>query len=89
MTDKEMEQAAKAYRDYREQCGYEDPVALDEIEGAYYMGMEKMKELMMKDAIDGMILKNKLFPGNVAGNLPEGNTFKQKDKVKLIIVKQD
>lgn len=53
------------------------------------MGMEKMKELMMKDAIDGVILKNKLFPGNVAGNLPEGNTFKQKDKVKLIIVKQD
>ena len=61
MTEQEMNQEAKAYRQYREKCGYQDPVALDEIEGAYYMGMEKMREQMMKDAIettiDGKVVK--------------------------------
>jgi len=46
----EQEKLAEEYKNYRKQCGYEDPVALDEIEGAYYMGMLKQKDLIIKKA---------------------------------------
>lgn len=38
MTEQEMNREAKAYRQYRKECGYQDPVALDEIELAYFNG---------------------------------------------------
>ena len=56
---------------------------------AFIYGAIWQKEHMMKDAIDGVILKNKLFPGNVVGSLPEDNDYKRNEKVKLIIIKED
>lgn len=44
MSNEEIEQASKAYRQYREECGVGSPTELDEIESAYYMGMKKMRE---------------------------------------------
>lgn len=35
-----LDEAAKKYRDYREECGIKDPVMLDEIEEAHYAGAE-------------------------------------------------
>jgi len=46
MTKQEKE--AEEYRQYRYVCGIKDPVILNEIEEAYYQGMLKQKELMMK-----------------------------------------
>ena len=46
------EKLAEEYKNYRKQCGYENPVALDEIEGAYYMGMLKQKDLIIKKACE-------------------------------------
>lgn len=43
-----QEEQAKAYRDYREECGVESPTVLDEIEEAFYQGMLKQEEIMMK-----------------------------------------
>jgi len=39
-----LEEAAKEYRDFREKCGVNDPVMLDEIEEAHYAGSEWMAE---------------------------------------------
>lgn len=43
-----LEELSKNYRNYRENCGIKDPVMLDEIESAYYSGMDKMREIIMK-----------------------------------------
>ena len=45
----DLEEAAKQYRKYREDCGYKDSVGLDEIEDAYYKGMIDMKERMKEE----------------------------------------
>lgn len=50
--NKDYEKAAKEYRKFREECGVKDPVSLNEIEEAYYLGMETLKEQMMEDAIE-------------------------------------
>lgn len=38
INDDDLDRAAKLYRKYRENCGYQDPVALNEIEIAFYEG---------------------------------------------------
>lgn len=43
---------SKDYRKYREDCGCNDPVYLDEIEDAYYQGMVDADAHMWKDAQD-------------------------------------
>lgn len=46
------DEKSKQYRDYREQCGIKDPVMLNEIEAAYYVGYhqaEKDLELTWED----------------------------------------
>jgi len=46
------DEKSKQYRDYREQCGIKDPVMLNEIEEAYYVGYrqaEKDLELTWED----------------------------------------
>ena len=90
MTEEQMNQEAKAYRQYREECGYQDPVALYEIEGAYYMGMMKMLNWIAKDAIDGLVVCDKeLTHGmkDIAMTIPDN--LNVGDHVKLIIVKED
>ena len=41
MAQKEFTQASVAYRKFRERCGVKDPVMLDEIEEAYFIGAEE------------------------------------------------
>ena len=53
MTKQEKE--AEEYRQYRYVCGLKDPVTLNEIEEAYYQGMLKQKQQMMKNAITGQL----------------------------------
>jgi len=41
-----IEEMAKSYKDFREECGFKDPVALNEIEVAYEEGAYKvLKEI--------------------------------------------
>lgn len=42
--DKNLDEAAKEYRNFRKKCGIKDPVMLNEIEEAYYVGAEWMAE---------------------------------------------
>ena len=39
-----LKEAARKYRDYREECGIKDPVMLDEIEEAHYAGAEYQRK---------------------------------------------
>ena len=39
-----LDEAARMYRNYREECGIKDPVMLNEIEEAHYAGAELMAE---------------------------------------------
>lgn len=56
--EERIKQEAKKYRKYRELCGVIDPVALDEIEDAYYDGCLLAKAVVeracrwLKDNID-------------------------------------
>jgi hypothetical protein len=53
-----IDKASKAYRKYREQSGITDPIMLDEIEEAYYAGMENgMKEEPASDDLEEEIEK--------------------------------
>lgn len=47
----EQERLSHGYRDYIQSCGVTDPVALDEIEEAYYEGMIKQKEILKANLI--------------------------------------
>lgn len=89
MTEQEMNREAKAYRQYRKECGYQDPVALDEIESAYLMGMEKMRERMLAEAVTTTVVQNDADDGDVAWvTIPNKRLYEGK-KVKLMIVKED
>lgn len=44
----ELEKATTEYRNFRESCGYNDPVALNEIESAFFAGAEWQKEQFNK-----------------------------------------
>lgn len=48
----ELEKASKKYRDFRESCGYNDPVALNEIEEAYYAGANWQYEQFEKERLN-------------------------------------
>ena len=69
MSNEEIEQASKVYRQYREECGVGSPTELDEIESAYYMGMKKMQELIMRDfkrkAFDKFCKEHNMKPGDI------------------------
>ena len=88
MTKQEKE--AEEYRQYRYVCGLKDPVTLNEIEEAYYQGMLKQKELMMKEAIDGEVRCFANFADYVEseGFCASDRHLSRGDNVKLIIVKE-
>ena len=46
------DELSKAYRKYREDCGVNDPVYLDEIEDAHFDGVEKGYEWAVSDVIE-------------------------------------
>ena len=92
--NKNYEKAAKEYRKFREECGVKDPVSLNEIEEAYYLGMERLKEQILKDAVE-----EEVFDGSMAEQVGEhpvieyaicpDDNLKIGDKVKLIIIKEE
>lgn len=56
ITDDDLDRSAKLYRKYREECGYQDPVALNEIENAFYEGELRQKvrdRYKYRDVIEG------------------------------------
>ena len=44
-----QEELAKEYRNYREECGINDPIMLDEIEEAYFQGISKQADVQSDD----------------------------------------
>ena len=45
--EKELVNASVKYRKGREQCGVKDPILLDEVEEAYYLGAEWADETIL------------------------------------------
>ena len=48
--EKELYKASEKYRKGREGCGVKDPILLDEVEEAFYLGAEWADKTMLKKA---------------------------------------
>ena len=48
--EKELYKASEKYRKEREQCGVKDPILLDEVDEAFYLGAEWADKTMLKKA---------------------------------------
>ena len=81
-----QEELAKAYRNYREECGLNDPIMLDEIEEAYFQGISKQADVQSDD-LDVAIGEYCSNPDNFITFIDTGFAYRseEKDDIPLII----
>lgn len=101
--NEDQEKAAKQYRDFREKCGVKDPVALNEIEEAYYQGTELKKQQLLKyavlettvirdsdgDGIDSELSSWLTLEQTEITDIPESLGLQEGDKVRVYVFKED
>lgn len=90
-------------KDFREKCGVKDPIALNEIEEAYYQGTELKKQQLLKyavlettvirdsdgDGIDSELSSWLTLEQTEITDIPESLGLQEGDKVRVYVFKED